>query len=76
MKKAAINLSFDEEKLSAIRMYMEKKGSDLDDELLAQLEKLYDKFVPSNVRDFITDRYGMEESAAPRRSEKQSADKN
>ena len=76
MKKSMINLSFDEEKLSAIRMYMEKKGSDLDGEMLAQLEKLYEKFVPSNVRDFIADRYGAEESVTPRRSEKQSTDKN
>ena len=75
MKKAAINLSFDDEKLSAIRMYMEKKGSDLDGEMLAQLEKLYEKFVPSNVRDFIADRYGVKESAAPRRSEKQASDR-
>mgnify|MGYP007008948458 CR=1 FL=1 len=44
-------------------------------EMLAQLEKLYEKFVPSNVRDFIADRYGVKESAAPRRSEKQASDR-
>ena len=63
MKKAAINLSFDEEKLSAIRMYMTKKDADLDAELLSQLDRLYEKYVPTNVRDFITERYGEDDAA-------------
>lgn len=63
MKKAAINLSFDEEKLSAIRMYMTKKDVDLDTELLSQLDRLYEKYVPVNVRDFITERYGEDDTA-------------
>ena len=63
MKKAAINLSFDEEKLSAIRMYMTKKDANLDAELLSQLDRLYEKYVPVNVRDFITERYGEDETA-------------
>ena len=74
MKKAAINLSFDEEKLSAIRMYMTKKDADLDAELLSQLEKLYEKYVPANVRDFIADRYTTEESNVSKCSTKQSGD--
>lgn len=63
MKKAAINLSFDEEKLSAIRMYMTKKDADLDAELLSQLDRLYEKYVPTNVRDFIMERYSEDETA-------------
>jgi len=63
MKKAAINLSFDEEKLSAIRMYMTKKDADLDTELLSQLDRLYEKYVPVNVREFITERYGEDDTA-------------
>ena len=63
MKKAAINLAFDEEKLSAIRMYMTKKEVDLDAELLSQLDRLYEKYVPVNVRDFITERYGEDDIA-------------
>jgi hypothetical protein len=70
MKKAMINLSFDEEKLSAIRMYMTKKDADLDTELLSQLEKLYEKYVPANVRDFIADRYTTEEPNTPKCSPK------
>lgn len=63
MKKATISLSFDEEKLSAIRMYMTKKDADLDAELLSQLDRLYEKYVPVNVRDFITERYSEDETA-------------
>ena len=71
MKKSAINLSFDEEKLSAIRMYMRKKDTDLDAELLSQLDRLYEKYVPANVRDFIADHYTTEEPDAPKGSPKQ-----
>lgn len=57
MKKATICISMDEEKLSAVKMYMEKKDADLDEAMAEQLEKLYEKYVPANVRDFITERY-------------------
>lgn len=70
MKKTTVKLSFDDEKLAAIRMYMAKKDADLDDELLSQLEKLYEKFVPANVRDFIADRATVQESDSNRRSPK------
>lgn len=57
MKKTAVSIQFDEEKLSAVKLYMSKKGSELDAELATQLEKLYEKHVPSSVRDFISERY-------------------
>lgn len=34
MKKTTINISYDEEKLSALKMYLGQKGSGLDDELV------------------------------------------
>lgn len=74
MKKTTINLSFDEEKLSAIRMYMTKKDADLDAELLLQLDKLYEKFVPANVRDFISERYDAEENNSQKHPSKQGGD--
>ncbi len=63
MKKTTLTIRYDEEKLSAMRMYMSKKSSVLDDELLATLDRLYDKYVPSGVRDFISERYGDDSSA-------------
>ena len=61
MKKTAINIAVDEEKLSAVKMYMAKKDTDLDAELITQLDRLYEKFVPVNVREFITERYAEED---------------
>lgn len=54
MKKTTINISYDEEKLSAIKMYLGQKGSSLDDELVKMLDTLYSKTVPASVRDFIS----------------------
>lgn len=70
MKKTTVNLAFDDEKLAAIRMYMAKKDADLDEELHTQLEKLYEKYVPANVRDFIADRAAVPESDSHRRLSK------
>lgn len=63
MKKAAISISMDEEKLSAVRMYMQKKDADIDEAMAEQLERLYEKFVPLNVREFIADRYSDDDTA-------------
>lgn len=46
MKKASIQLKYDEEKLSALEKYMIKKEVDLEVELLHTLQKLYEKYVP------------------------------
>lgn len=64
MKKAAISISMDEEKLSAVRLYMQKKDADIDEAMAEQLERLYEKFVPANVRDFISERYADSDAAA------------
>ena len=52
MKKTTINISYDEEKLSALKMYLGQKGSSLDDELVKMLDTLYGKTVPASVREF------------------------
>ncbi len=46
MKKAIIQLRYDEEKLSALEKYMRKKEADLETELQQTLQKLYEKYVP------------------------------
>jgi len=35
---------------------MEKKEVDLEDELVDQLQKLYEKYVPANVREYIDEK--------------------
>lgn len=68
MKKAAVSLSYDAEKLNAVRRYMAKKNLMLEEELGEFLQKLYEKFVPSNVREYIEDRDDDQEEASPKRS--------
>ena len=63
MKKDTISVSLEAEKLRAIKKYMEKKEIDIQDELAEQLQKLYEKHVPVNVREYI-DEKNEEESRA------------
>lgn len=60
IKKSNISISYDEEKLNALRMFMLKKGIDLDSELVVRLDKMYNKYVSVDVREFIAERYGNE----------------
>ncbi len=53
MKKTTITISFDEEKLSALKMYLAQKNMQAESELEKALETLYVKTVPAGVRDFI-----------------------
>ena len=51
--KKSISISVNEEKLSAIEMYLEQKSTTLAAELEKYADQLYGKVVPQNVRDFI-----------------------
>ena len=53
MKKTTITISFDEEKLSALKMYLEQSKRTVEDELEKALETLYLKTVPAGVREFL-----------------------
>lgn len=53
MKKATINISYDEEKLSTVKIFMEKKGLNINDEIVKFIDSLYTKQVPAQVRDFF-----------------------
>lgn len=56
MKKDMITISLEAEKLRAIKKYMDKKEADLQEEMADQLQKLYEKYVPANVREYIDER--------------------
>ena len=58
MKKATITISFDEEKLSALKMYLAQKDLKVESELERSLDALYVKNVPTGVREFIEMRSG------------------
>jgi len=66
MKKTAIQISYDAEKLGAIRQYMGKKDTELQTELEDFMQKLYEKHVPAPVREYIESR-DSDEPEVPRR---------
>ena len=53
MKKTQITVSYDEEKLSALKMYLAQKDLKVESELERSLDALYVKNVPTGVREFI-----------------------
>ena len=59
MKKAMVNVPFDEEKLAAARLYMEQKDLSFEEEMIRAAEALYGKYVPANVREFLDLRAGQ-----------------
>lgn len=70
MKKDTITISLDAEKLRAIKKYMEKKEADLQNDMAEQLHRLYEKYVPANVREYIDER--EEEEVRPEKPKKTS----
>lgn len=53
MKKDTISLSMEAQKLGATKRYMEKKDASIEQELGEALQKLYEKYVPATVREYI-----------------------
>lgn len=53
MKKVTISISYDEEKLSALKLYLDQKQMQVEDELTKALDALYCKNVPAGVRDYF-----------------------
>ena len=65
--KRAITVQIPEEKLSAIEMYLEQKNTTLAVELDKQVEQIYAKVVPQNVREYI-ELTAKQQIRRPRRS--------
>ena len=55
MKQANIQITFEEEKLRALRRYIAKRNSTLESELQKAAQRLYEKVVPAAVQEYITD---------------------
>ena len=56
MKQAVVTIKYEEEKLNAIKQYMGKKDADFEMELNEVLGKMYEKYVPQAVREYIDSR--------------------
>ena len=55
MKQANIQITFEEEKLRALRRYIAKRNSTLESELQKAAQRLYEKVVPAAVQEYISD---------------------
>ena len=53
MKKTTVSITFDDEKLSAAKLYMEQKGLSFETEMEKAADAMYGKYVPANVREFL-----------------------
>jgi hypothetical protein len=53
MKKTSVSILYDDEKLSAIKLYMSQRDLDFKEEVEKSVDSLYTKYVPANVREFI-----------------------
>lgn len=63
MKQTTFTVKYDEEKLSAIRQYMGKRNVDFEGKLTEVMGKLYEKYVPQAVREYIESREDAQPSA-------------
>lgn len=77
MKKAVVRISLDAERLRAVESYMEKKEVNLEEELVDQVQKLYERYVPANVREYIDEKQEEEKrKRKPKKSPKKQAEAN
>lgn len=68
MKKASIIVPYDEEKLAALRLYLDQKGQTVETELASAVDSLYVKSVPGNVREYIDLRVGTASTAEKKKA--------
>lgn len=54
MKTVNVSIEFDEYKVKALKIYLEKKDTTVEEQMKKALEYLYEKNVPAGVRDFLT----------------------
>lgn len=67
MKKTTISVSYDEEKLSALKLYLEGKDITIESALEKALNSLYSRHVPVKVRSYFDMRSGIPvESTLPK----------
>lgn len=60
MKKSTVTVTFDDEQLQALKMYLSEKNLTVETELEEMLQALYLKSVPLTVRDFIAKKVKQE----------------
>ena len=57
-KQSSVQFSYDDEKLEAVRIFLQNKGTTLEAELVNMMDQIYRKNVPSDVRNYLDVRAG------------------
>ncbi|MDL2274254.1 DUF6103 family protein [Oscillospiraceae bacterium OttesenSCG-928-G22] len=68
MKTTNLTLAIESEKLAALKQYAAKRQVDIDAELRDAVEKLYEKYVPAAVREYLAEREPPAPGRPPRPS--------
>ena len=73
MKNTTLSVTFNTEKLDALKFHMGRKDTDLQEELNDTIQKLYEKYVPQATREYIDDKVSREQvkKNRPRNSTRQ-----
>lgn len=69
MKKVIVQFTFDEEKLEALKVFLEEKGKTLDGELSDLVCSLYERTVPQKVQFFLEKKTGVNSGKTKHRTE-------
>lgn len=66
MKNSSITITYDSEKLTAIKKYMAMRQLDFENEIEKSVDAMYKKYIPANVREYIEMRLDDEPSEKPK----------
>ena len=70
MKKASVTVQYDEEKLNTVKIFLEKKGLNISDEIVKFIDGLYNKNVPAQVREFLELKRSSQKESVPKQKAK------
>ena len=70
MKKVSVTVQYDEEKLDTVKIFLEKKGLTLSDEIIKFIDGLYNKNVPAQVREFLELKRSSQKESVPKQNAK------
>ena len=71
MRKTSVSIMYDDEKLNAVKMYMEQRDLDFKEELEKSVDSLYAKYVPANVREFIDMKSVLTKPSKPKKQKEE-----
>ena len=74
MKKTSVSIMYEDEKLNAVKMYMEQRDLDFKEELEKSVDSLYAKYVPSNVREFIDMKSVLTNPSKPKKQKEENTE--